>query len=186
MVDPELIAYLDQRFRENAEQATALHEETTQQIAVLREETAQQFAAVREETAQQFTAVREETAQQINALRVETTQQINVLREETAQQFAAVREEAATFREETTQRFQQVEDTGRQTLVLVEGLRSQIDLLAEGFGGLNERLDRMGNEITQLPGQIKAWVEPHLRNLDSRVRVLESRAEPPPQPRPQA
>src|SRR5882724_5405287 len=153
MVDPELIAYLDQRFRENAEQATALHEETTQQIAVLREETAQQFAAVREETAQQF---------------------------------AAVREEAAPFREETTQRFQQVEDTGRQTLVLVEGLRSQIDLLAEGFGGLNERLDRMGNEITQLPGQIKAWVEPHLRNLDSRVRVLESRAEPPPQPRPQA
>jgi leucyl aminopeptidase (aminopeptidase T) len=185
MVDPDLIAYFDQRFRQSAEQAAALHEETAQQIAALREETTQQITALREETAQQFAAMREETTQQFAAVREETAQQFAAVREETAQQFAAVRVEAAVFREETAQRFQQVEDTGRQTLVLVEGLRSHIDLLAEGFGGLNERLERLGNEVTQLPGHIKGWVEPYLRNLDSRVRVLEGRTELP-QPPPQA
>jgi hypothetical protein len=115
MVDPELIAYLDQRFRESAEQ--------------------------------------------------------------TAKQFAAVHAEAAEFRQETTHRFQQVDETARHTLVLVEGLRSNIELLAEGFGGLNERLERIQKEVTLLPGQIKVGIEPFLKNLDSRVRILEGRAE---------
>jgi hypothetical protein len=122
MVDPELIAYLDQRFRESAEQT-------------------------------------------------------ETLRQETVQQFAAVRAEAAEFRQETAQRFQQVDETARHTLVLVEGLRSNIELLAEGFGGLNERLERIQKEVTLLPGQIKVGIEPFLKNLDGRVRILEGRAE---------
>ena|SRR5436309_4416891 len=130
MVDPDLIAYLDQRFRESAEQIAAL-------------------------------------------------------REENAQQFAAVRGEAANFREETAQRFQRVEDTARQTLVQVEGLRGNVELLAEGFGALNERLERVQHEVDLLPGQIKAWVEPYFKNLDGRVRILEGRAESR-QPNPQA
>src|SRR5712691_11304413 len=122
MVDPDLIAYFDQRFRE-------------------------QTAAWREEIA--------------------------AVREEMTQQFAVVRAEGAADREETAQRFQRVEDTGRQTLVLVEGQRSHIDLLAEGYGGLNERLERVQGEIALLPGQFKGWIEPFLRNLDGRVRILE-------------
>lgn len=130
MVDPDLIAYLGQRFRESAEQIAAL-------------------------------------------------------REENAQQFAAVRGEAATFREETAQRFQRVEDTVRQTLVQVEGLRGNVELLAEGFGALNERLERVQRDVDLLPGQIKVWFEPYLKNLDGRVRILEGRAESR-QPNPQA
>jgi chromosome condensin MukBEF ATPase and DNA-binding subunit MukB len=139
MVDPDLIAYLDQRFRESAAQT----------------------AALREETVQQFTAVRTEAAE---------------FRQETAQQFAAVRAEAAEFRQETAQRFQQVEDTARHTLVLVEGLHGSVDLLAEGYGALNERLERLQKEVALLPGQIKVWIEPYLKNLDGRVRTLEGSA----------
>ncbi|MEA2694451.1 MAG: hypothetical protein QOJ16_3838, partial [Acidobacteriota bacterium] len=97
--------------------------------------------------------------------------------EQTAKQFAAVHAEAAEFRQETADRFQQVDETARHTLVLVEGLRSNIELLAEGFGGLNERLDRIQKEVTLLPGQIKVGIEPFLKNLDGRVRILEGRAE---------
>jgi soluble lytic murein transglycosylase-like protein len=176
MVDPELIAYLDQRFRESAEQTEALRQETAQQFAAVRAETAE----LRQEMTQQFTAVRAEAAE----FRQETTQQFAAVRaeaaefrQETAQRFTAVSTETAELRQETTQRFQQVDETARHTLVLVEGLRGDIELLAEGFGGLNERLERIQKEVTLLPGQIKVGIEPFLKNLDGRVRILEGRAE---------
>lgn len=42
-MDQELIAYLDQRFRESSEQIASLREETAQQIGSLREETLRRF-----------------------------------------------------------------------------------------------------------------------------------------------
>ncbi len=55
-MDQELIAYLDKRFRESAEQIASLREETTQQIASLREE----LTSFREETSRRFEHVQEE------------------------------------------------------------------------------------------------------------------------------
>jgi DNA anti-recombination protein RmuC len=187
MVDPELIAYLDQRFRESAEQTAQQFAAARAETAEIRQEMTQQFTAVRaeaaefrQETTQQFAAVRaeaaefrQETAQRFTAVSAETAE----LRQETAQRFTAAHAEAAEFRQETTQRFQQVDETARHTLVLVEGLRSNIELLAEGFGGLNERLERIQKEVTLLPGQIKVGIEPFLKNLDGRVRILEGQAE---------
>ena len=53
-MDPELIAYLDERFRETSQQIKGLREETSQQIQELREETSQQIQGLREETSQRF------------------------------------------------------------------------------------------------------------------------------------
>ena len=70
-MDQELIAYLEERFREVQEQFAAFREETNQQFAASREETNQQFAASREETNQQFAASREETSQRFQRLEEE-------------------------------------------------------------------------------------------------------------------
>jgi|SRR6476660_5710880 len=120
-MDPDLIAYLDQRFRENAEQISSLREETTQQISSLRKETLQRF-------------------------------------------------------EQVDRRFEQVEDTTRQTLILVEGLRSEVHLIAEGFLGLSDKIERWPSEAVVFD-TAKGWIEPYYRDLDNRVRILEGRAE---------
>jgi hypothetical protein len=92
------------------------------------------------------------------------------LREETRQQISGLREE-------TLQGFQRIDDTTRQTLVLVEGLQGEVRLIAEGFVGLNEKLDRVHAEATLVFDEVKGWIEPYYRNLDGRVRVLEGRAD---------
>ncbi|HZF09546.1 MAG TPA: hypothetical protein VFE33_12220 [Thermoanaerobaculia bacterium] len=117
-MDPELIAYLERRFGENA-----------QQISTFRDETVQRF----EKVDQRF--------------------------------------------EQIDRRIERVEETGRQTRVLIEDLRGEVNLVAEGFAGLNDRLERLKSEVAQIFGQVKAWFEPYLRHLDSRIRSLESRAE---------
>jgi hypothetical protein len=53
-MDPELIAYLDARFRETSQQIESLREETTYQMGVSREETTQQISVLRGETTQQI------------------------------------------------------------------------------------------------------------------------------------
>ncbi|HEX9942835.1 MAG TPA: hypothetical protein VGG03_12515 [Thermoanaerobaculia bacterium] len=117
-----------------------------------------------------------ETSRQIAESREETTQQITSLREENTQQIASLREEVASLREESTQRFEQVEETTRQTLVLVEDLRDQVHVIAEGFLGLNERLDYQSTATLTFE-QVRGWIEPYFRDLDRRVRILEGRSD---------
>src|SRR5882724_11574655 len=122
------------------------------------------------ETSQQIFALREETSQQISALREETSQQISALREETSQQISALREDMV-------HRFEQADDTNRQSRILVEDLRRHTGLIAEGYIGVNEKLDRFQSEATLVFDEVKGWIEPYYRNLDGRVRVLEGRVE---------
>jgi ABC-type transporter Mla subunit MlaD len=142
-MDQELIAYFDQRFRETSQQIS----EATRQISDLREETARQISDLREETTRRFS---------------ETTQQISDFRKETAQQF-----------ERVDARFEQVEATARQTLVLFEGLRHEVHVIAEGFLGLNGQLERYYSEAKLSFEQVKAWIEPYYRDLGRRVSILE-------------
>jgi len=158
-MDQELIAYLDARFRETAQQIAGLREETTGQIKGLREETAQQFAAAREETAQQITGLREETTEHFK--------QIDRRFEQVDRRF-----------EQVDKRFEKVEETARHTLILVEGLRHEVQLLAESVSGMNEKLENYQSMTMTKFDQARKWIDPFYRELDGRIRVLEGRADP--------
>ncbi len=118
--------------------------EVTEQIHGLREETAQQFQAVRQETAQQFQAFRQETAQQFR----DTSGKIDGVE--------------AKLSEEN-----------RLTRVLLEGLRSDLKLLAEAVIGLSERRTEHENAMEFKMDQVKSSIEPYFRNLNRRVSLLE-------------
>ncbi len=79
--------------------------------------------------------------------------------------------------EQIDRRFEQVETAIRHTNVLVEALRSDIHLIAEGSVGLNDRFETFQSEATLVFDQVKGWIEPYYRNLDGRLRVVEGRAE---------
>lgn len=142
-MDQELIAFLEARFRETAQQIAASHEETTRQIARLREETTHQVAKLREDT----------------------THQIATFHEETTWRF-----------EQVDSRFEKLEEATRHTLILVEGLRHELHLVAESVVGTNERLERYHREGTLTFDQVRGWIEPYFRNLTSRVSALEGQA----------
>jgi len=65
-MDPELIAYLDERFRETSQQIQGLREETSQQIQGLD----QQIQGFREETSQRFDKVDKRLGQMDEQLRL--------------------------------------------------------------------------------------------------------------------
>jgi hypothetical protein len=147
-MDPELIAYLDRQF-------ASLREDNALQAATLREETAQQFASLREETAQQIASLREETAFQFASLREELTQQI------------------ASLREETTLRFERLERSIRQAHVLVEAVRSDLRLVAEGVFGANESMAALNREVSQKFSELRGYMGKLYTELDLRLRPLE-------------
>lgn len=103
---------------------------------------------------------------------------------ETSQQISTLREDIGTLREETHQRFEQVdrrldkgEETARHTLILLEDLRSEVHLIAEGVVGLNQRLDRFQRDDDFMFNRLRGWFEPYFRHLDDRAQILEERAE---------
>lgn len=110
-----------------------------------------------------------ETSQQIAA----TQQQIASLREETVQLFEQVNQRF----EQIDQRFESVETAARHTVVLVEGLRHELHVVAEGFLGLNERVERYAEESRLSFSKVQAWIAPYFRNLDGRVKILEGWAD---------
>lgn len=54
-----------------------------------------------------------------------------------------------TMRQETAERFEKVETEARHTRILIEGLRDDIQKVAEGVTNVNERLDRAIEEMEQ-------------------------------------
>lgn len=74
-------------------------------------------------------------------------------------------------------RLDRLEKTGRHTLVMVEGLRDEVRLMAEAFVGLDERVQRMQKENGAVYEQVRSWIEPAFRGMDGRVQVLEGRSD---------
>jgi predicted nuclease with TOPRIM domain len=93
---------------------------------------------------------------------------------ESSQQIAGLREEMTSFREETSARFERVEEAIRHTRVEVEGLRDQIRLLAEGIINFDERLERFRGEVQRELDSIRGLFMPLLQTVQDRVRSLES------------
>lgn len=73
--------------------------------------------------------------------------------------------------EQMDRRFEQVEETTRHTLVVVEGLRHELHLVAEAFVGLSERMEVVQLELQKPP----TWFDPYFRELDKRIEGVARR-----------
>jgi hypothetical protein len=113
-MDQELIAYLDERFRETTRQIEGLREATTQQFEVSREETTQQVSALREETTQHILALREESTQRFDRLEEKVRHngvEIEALRSDIRQVsevVAGANQSLGAFRQEVAAEFKDV------------------------------------------------------------------------------
>ncbi len=121
-MDRELIAYLDEHFREMSQQMEGLRQESGR--------------------------LRQETSQKIDGLRVEMSGKIDGLREE-----------------------------NHQTGVLVEGLRSDIQLLAEGMMGQAEKSMARHSELILEIEKVKVSIIPYYQDLNVRMGRLEQWAD---------
>jgi hypothetical protein len=75
------------------------------------------------------------------------------------------------------ERFEELETEVRQTRVLVEAVDSNVRLVAEGVMGVTERLEAFQEEAVLGFKDVKASIVPYYQNLDSRVRILEAKAD---------
>lgn len=139
-MDHELIAYLDARFRDIAQQISGLREEMSQQFGREREKTDGQFTSLREDMSQQFAREREETNGQFTSLRGE----LDV-------------------------RFTRVEETARHAHVLIESLHGDVRLLAEGMSGFDGKLEALRTELKEEIGEVRILLQQSYRHLDRRI-----------------
>jgi predicted nucleic acid-binding Zn-ribbon protein len=94
--------------------------------------------------------------------------------------FQSIERQLQEFREETAQNFDWVEgrlstvETGlHHTQILVEDLRGQVQLVAEGVATCNERLDRLEEKVDRGFAEERANRTLHEGDLDRRLRVVE-------------
>ena len=71
-------------------------------------------------------------------------------------------------------RLASVEEAVRHTHIVVEGMRGDLRLVAEGVIGSNERQDRIQSEILIRLKDVEALIRPSYPVLDLRLKVLES------------
>jgi hypothetical protein len=81
------------------------------------------------------------------------------------------------LREEVFEGMEGLREENRLTRVLVEGLRSDLQLTAEGLFGLSERMTNHEMEVQRSLNELKALIISPYQGLDCRVRVLEERAD---------
>jgi hypothetical protein len=123
---------------------------------------------------QQIIGLRAETTQQTASFREETTQQTASFREEATQQIASLRDEFVSFREAAIQNFGRVEDEVRQAHVTIEGVRSEVRLLAEGVMGADENLRAFRAEVKREFDDARSLLRSSYAQVDRRVHALES------------
>lgn len=110
-----------------------------------------------------------ETNQQIQSLREETSLQIQSLREENNLRFDQVN----TRLDRVDDRIEGLETSGRHTRVLLEGLRHETHLVAEGVFALDERLKGHKQEVVHELQDLRKFVVRPYETLDFRIGVLE-------------
>jgi len=121
-------------------------------------ETRRHFEELRQETRQQFDEMRRESG----AAHAETRSQLEGQRQETRQQFAEMREENGAAHAETRRR---VEEYGQENAAVhadtrtlfetvAEGLRHDIQLVAEGVVGTRDAIEDLRVRIEGLEGSM--------------------------------
>lgn len=124
----------------------------------------------------------------------QVVQQIQGFREETLRRFEQV---DARF-EQVDQQFGEARETARLTLVLVEDVRHQLQLVAEGYRSCDDKLARiegdrehyirsvhMDDPVKDLDnrvGILEGWVERHREVVGESIRRLAAGNPPPPVP----
>lgn len=96
------------------------------------------------------------------------------------ERFVGLDERMALLEERVDENSRQIgglKDEARQTRVLIEGMRSDLRLVAEGVVGLSERLEAHQKEVKAGFDDVKASIAPAYQRLDGRVQGLEARAE---------
>ena len=124
----------------------------------------EQFARAELRTAEQFAQAEQRVAEQFGQVAEQFGQ--------VAEQFAEVRTQLGTM----NARSDRMEASIRQTQVLVEAVRSDVRLVAEGVMGLNERLEVFQEATAKDFKKIEASIAPYYEELNGRVRVLEAKA----------
>ncbi len=156
-MDKDLIAYLDERFRETAQQLASFREEADGRFR----ETAQQLASFREEADGRF----RETAQQLASFRDETDGRFR----ESSQQLGSFRDETERLFEETNRRIEQVEDGVRYTQIMVEGVRGDVRVLAEGVSAFDGKLAAHRSEFKEEIEEVKSLLQLSYGDLNRRI-----------------
>jgi DNA anti-recombination protein RmuC len=120
----------------------------------------------------------DESAQQIQALRDEMTREFADVRLEMTQEFANVREEMtqefANVREEMAQGFSKAHEENRHARILIEGVHSNVRIVAEGVIGMGERMDAFREEVTTEVKNIRSLTQDVYSALERRVHTLET------------
>jgi hypothetical protein len=94
---------------------------------------------------------------------------------ETSRQIEAVKEENTRCFEQIDQRFEKAEEDTRHTQVMLEGVRGNIQLLAEGMLGVDEKLAAFKLEVSQEFESVRNMIRnlPY-SELERRIRTLEA------------
>ncbi|MEA2560200.1 MAG: hypothetical protein QOH06_1704 [Acidobacteriota bacterium] len=92
------------------------------------------------------------------------------------ERFRETSQQIQELREETSKRFNKMDEQLRLTDVRVEGLQSQIQVVAEGVAAGNEKLDSFKTDVAKEFSDTRSLIKDGYKELDKRVRVLERRA----------
>jgi hypothetical protein len=177
MLDPELVSHLDRRFAESAAQITAQIAEATRQI------TAQTTSQVAEATAQITAQTTSQIAEATRQITAQTTSQIaEATRQITAQTTSQIAEATAQITAQTTAQVAEVtaqisaqtaaqtaalsahdqslrahiDERIREVHVLVEDLRTNVQLVAEGVIATQQSLATFRGEVQREFEEVKA------------------------------
>jgi chromosome segregation ATPase len=115
--------------------------------------------------------LRQETREQIGELRQETRAQIGELRQETSSQFGEVYRQFG----EVNSRFEKLETALRHTQVVIEGVRSDVQMVAEGVATVDGKVERFRTEMQEELKEVRSLVRQSYGDLDRRVSALEKR-----------
>lgn len=111
--------------------------------------------------------------ERFSAMSKQISAEISALREETIQRFKQIDRRF----EQIDRRFEQLETTIRQTQVMVEGLRSDMQLVAEGMMGVGERMEALQGNVSLRLDEVQHSITPYYRDLNRRMSVLEGHSE---------
>lgn len=91
------------------------------------------------------------------------------------QRFQGMEAKLQTFREETNQRFDQVDDKVNLARIEIESVRGEIRQVADGVAANTEKLDAFRVEVAKEFAEVRTTSRLQYTDLDRRVRRLEAR-----------